>query len=263
MKFLPRHPDVHRHVDHFWIVKDAPALFAGAPPLLDFPGLSPELIIVLDGHYTIRYQGTTERVDHARLYSFIYGRVLLDFSALRSFAIVRFRARNLSSLLPFLSLRSEAVMRHSVCSLEEAFGATSLVEYLRTLPPAEVATELEGWLAARFRSEREGFLADMAAELPEGGTPAELMRRTRYSYATLERHFKRDTGLTPKRYQTLHRFRRALNDMYARNSTDWGGYVARHGYFDQSHFIREVKKYSGFTPGQILREPSLQVYRPV
>ncbi|MEL7159375.1 MAG: AraC family transcriptional regulator [Bacteroidota bacterium] len=264
MKFLPQDPDLRRHVDHFWIVKNATDLFAGAPPLLDFPGLSPELIIVLDGHFTIHYRGKTERVNHARLYSFLYDRVLLDFSKLRAFAFVRFQPRNLSSLLPFLSFRAEDLMRRPVCTSETAFGpdTTRLFTHLATQPPAEIAAELETWLSGHFRPEREGFLADMATDLPHGGSPAELMERTGYSYATLERHFKRDTGLTPKRYQTLQRFRRALNDVYLRTSSDWTGYVARHGYYDQSHFIREVKKHTGFTPGQLLHQPAFQRFRP-
>jgi len=263
MKYLPQHPDLKRHVDHFWIVGKEERLFDAAPPLLDFPGLSPELIIVLDGYYTIQYQGRWERVDQATLYSFLYTNVLIDCSNLHAFAIVRFKPRNLSSLLPFLPHPAEAIMRKSVCKVADVFDAStlSLLEHLPQLSAPAIASELESWLLPQYRREREGFLAEMAAELPNGGTPKELMATTRYSYATLERHFRRETGLTPKRYQTIHRFRQAINAIYGTASTDWLSYVERYGYYDQSHFIREVKRYSGLTPSAILQQPGLWEYR--
>lgn len=219
---------------------------------------------MLDGHYTIGYQGKRERINTNRLYSFIHQDVLLDFSTLRSFAIIRFKPRNLSSLLPFIKQRAEDVMRNPVFGAEVVFTAriNQLAAHLRGAAAADIAGELEGFLLDRFLAEREGFLSQLSLTLPAGGSPREIMARTNYSYSTLERHFKRDTGLTPKKFQTLHRFRQAVNELYTTGNTDWLHYVEKYGYFDQSHFIKEVKRYSNLTPGQILKRPGLQPYRP-
>lgn len=264
MKLLPLHTDIQRHVDHFWVVEDSQALFSKSPPLHEFPGLSPELILVLDGYYTINYQGQQERVNQNKLYSFIHQDVLLDFSTLRSFAIVRFQPRNLSSLLPFINERAEDVMRNPVFRAEVVFTEriNQLTDHLRGQPAAMIAAELESFLLDHFRAEREGFLSELSTSLPAGGSPQEIMARTNYSYSTLERHFKRETGLTPKKFQTLRRFRLAVNELYDTGNTDWLHYVEKFGYFDQSHFIKEVKRYSSLTPGEILQRPGLQFYRP-
>jgi len=39
-------------------------------------------------------------------------------------------------------------------------------------------------------------------------------------------------------------------------------YVVKYGYFDQWHFIKEIKRYSGFIPSQVLEEKNLLNYRP-
>ncbi|MEM9258001.1 MAG: AraC family transcriptional regulator [Bacteroidota bacterium] len=264
MKYLPEHPCLKRHIDYFWIVKQGQELFKHAPPLLDFPGLCPELIYVLDGYYTIHYQGRKERVSENRLYSFVYQDVLLDCSTLKSFAIVRFKARNLSSLLPFIPCSAPEVMRNSICRIEDIFRNPLYcpTKYLSSLPAPVIGQELENWLLRQYRPEHEGFLADMAAELPDGGSPKEVMAKTGYSYSTLERHFKRDTGLGPKQYQRLQRFRRVINELYDSRNPDWMHYVVQNGYHDQSHLIREVKRYSRRTPATLLRESVLQDFRP-
>lgn len=264
MKYLPQHPALQRHIDHFWIVEKGCELFKSAPPLLDFPGLCPELIFVLDGYYTIHYQGRKERVSDNRLYSFIYQDVLLDCSTLKSFAFVRFKPRNLSSLLPFIPYPAPEVMRNSICRIEDIFHGMPAcpIKHLAKLSAPIIGQELESWLLQQYRPEHEGFLADMAAELPNGGSPKEVMAKTGYSYSTLERHFKRDTGLSPKQYQRLQRFRRVINELYDSQNTDWMHYVVQNGYHDQSHLIREVKHFSRRTPTAILREPGLQGFRP-
>lgn len=243
---------------------NAQPVFEHSPLLHEFPGLSPELILVLDGHYTISYRGKRERVNTNKLYSFIHQDVLLDFSTLHSFAIIRFQARNLSSLLPFINERAEDLMRNPVFQAEVVFTEriNQLANHLRDASAATIAEELEGFLLDHFLAEREGFLSELTLSLPSGGSPGEIMARTNYSYSTLERHFKRDTGLTPKKFQTLRRFRQAINELYDTGNTDWLHYVEKYGYFDQSHFIKEVKRYSSLTPGQILKRPGLQPYRP-
>ena len=156
-------------------------------------------------------------------------------------------------------------MRNSICLVEDVFRQSPAcpAKHLATLTAPEIGQELEAWLLQQYRPENEGFLADMAAELPNGGSPKEVMEKTGYSYSTLERHFKRDTGLGPKQYQRLQRFRRVINELYRSHNTDWLHYVVQNGFHDQSHLIREVKHFSRRTPTAILREPGLQKFRPL
>ena len=71
----------------------------------------------------------------------------------------------------------------------------------------------------------------------------------------LQKLFLQHTGLTPKLYQKINRFQNSLKQVTKRNSslTD---IAYQCGYFDQSHFIREFKAFTGVTPSSYLAEKS-------
>jgi len=77
---------------------------------------------------------------------------------------------------------------------------------------------------------------------------------------TLIRLFAEQVGMTPKSYLRVARFQRVLGRVHKAANVDWMEVVERHGYYDQPHFIREFKEFSGFTPGEYfrLRGPYLQ-----
>lgn len=79
---------------------------------------------------------------------------------------------------------------------------------------------------------------------------AELSRRAGLSARRITRLFELETGLTPKLYARIRRFERAFRLMGAVQVA--GTDLAQQcGYFDQSHFIRECRDISGFTPSQL------------
>jgi AraC-like DNA-binding protein len=85
-------------------------------------------------------------------------------------------------------------------------------------------------------------------------------REAEVSQKTLIRLFAEEVGMTPKTYLRVARFQRVLARVHAAPDVDWMEIVERHGYYDQPHFIREFKEFSGFTPGDYFkrRGPYLQ-----
>lgn len=69
--------------------------------------------------------------------------------------------------------------------------------------------------------------------------------------------FRDAAGLAPKRYARLRRFQRMLAALPA-GRVDWRDLALEHGYFDQSHLIRDFQALAGTTPGRYLsaRPPS-------
>lgn len=63
----------------------------------------------------------------------------------------------------------------------------------------------------------------------------------------LQKIFLQYTGLTPKLYSKINRFQNSLKLITKRN-TSLTSIAYDCGYFDQSHFIREFKSFTGFTP---------------
>jgi AraC-like DNA-binding protein len=78
-------------------------------------------------------------------------------------------------------------------------------------------------------------------------------RAAEVSPKTLIRLFAEQVGMTPKAYLRVARFQRVLERVHLAASIDWMEVVERHGYYDQPHFIREFKEFSGFSPTEYFR----------
>ena len=69
-----------------------------------------------------------------------------------------------------------------------------------------------------------------------------------------ERLFNSLVGINPKEYTRIVRFQKALEQMQHQSGEINQAQVAyASGYADQSHFIREFKKFSGYTPTSLLK----------
>ncbi|MFY1691818.1 helix-turn-helix domain-containing protein [Plantactinospora sp. WMMB782] len=60
--------------------------------------------------------------------------------------------------------------------------------------------------------------------------------------------FKRIVGITPKRLARTYRFARVVRSLDAAATVDWGALACRAGYFDQSHFVKDFRTFTGCTP---------------
>lgn len=66
-----------------------------------------------------------------------------------------------------------------------------------------------------------------------------------------ERVFHHFIGMNPKEYARIVRFQKSLWSLQNKQN-NYADIAYANGYADQSHFIREFKAYSGYTPSQIL-----------
>ncbi len=65
---------------------------------------------------------------------------------------------------------------------------------------------------------------------------------------SLERKFASLLGKTPKQYMRLWRFQEIAATLSKDRNVDLLDCMFRYGYFDQSHFIKDFKSFSGYTP---------------
>jgi len=64
-----------------------------------------------------------------------------------------------------------------------------------------------------------------------------------------ERLFRERVGLSPKLFLRIVRFQRALAAMRARRRTAWADLAVALGFYDQSHLIRDFRRFAGGAPG--------------
>ena len=67
--------------------------------------------------------------------------------------------------------------------------------------------------------------------------------------------FKRQVGLTPKKFARVMRFQQVLNDVASAARINWAEIAQRCGYYDQAHFGRDFKEFSGFSPREYFARP--------
>lgn len=71
----------------------------------------------------------------------------------------------------------------------------------------------------------------------------------------LQKIFLQTTGLTPKLYSKINRFQKSLV-LVGRGDLPLTSIACDSGYFDQSHFIREFRSFTGMTPSAFKGENS-------
>jgi AraC-like DNA-binding protein len=77
----------------------------------------------------------------------------------------------------------------------------------------------------------------------------------------LQKLFLQYTGIPPKLYGKINRFQQSLR-LISNKENSLTSIAYDCGYFDQSHFIREFKSFTGLTPSAYLPEqyPVTQVF---
>lgn len=165
---------------------------------------------------------------------------------------VRFRPGGLGS---FVGMPAHVLSGHTV-GLHDVFGPEGV--------------ELEGKLfAATGRVEAQVSLLDQfflsrLAVSPEyhrvmswvkqiegtGGqiSVVELSRSAGLSVRSVDRLFQQVIGLPPKFFARTVRFRHVHHRLVNEPQARWDEIVAAHGYFDQSHFIKDIISLTGVDP---------------
>ena len=165
---------------------------------------------------------------------------------------VRFRPGGLS---PFVRTPVHELSGYTL-TLKDVFGRRG-VELEEKLFFATGETQEQAHLLDQFFLSRLAVLPEYARvmswlkaiEAQRGMVSIlELSRLSGLSVRSVDRLFQQVIGLPPKFVARTVRFRHALHHLMAQPATRWDEIVAALDYFDQSHFIRDVKSLAGVDP---------------
>jgi AraC-like DNA-binding protein len=118
--------------------------------------------------------------------------------------------------------------------------------------PLQQAMVLDAFLTQQLPDDITGnFLLQTAAGIIKQRrgriTVSAVCDTLKVNYKWLERNFRTSTGVTPKHYISNIRFLHAWLDVQ-RAVQPLAGIALDNGYYDQNHFIKAYKKYTGTVP---------------
>ena len=87
-----------------------------------------------------------------------------------------------------------------------------------------------------------------------------VSRHLGYSQKHAIQLFKNNAGTGPNAIRKMIRFDRAVKNISQYPVRSWAGFAYDSGFADQSHFIREFKAFTGYTPLEYLNAKSIVYY---
>ena len=91
--------------------------------------------------------------------------------------------------------------------------------------------------------------------VPHARTIAEVTGQLGLSPRRFIQVFSEEVGLTPKLFCRVRRFQEVLVRIHRGEAIDWTEIALSCGYFDQAHFIRDFRSFSGLSPSAFLARP--------
>lgn len=229
----------------------------GAPPysrLLLPAAPAPLLIVNLGAPFLIRAGAGVDAVEYAdgcavttptRAWEFSYP------TPTRSVG-VHFRPWGLAPFLPMPAFE----LCDRPATMEQIWGQPATAELRHRLTSADTPHEmlmvLEEELARRLRVIDGLDLVRQvsSAVAATGGTVpiSHIGVAARASSTYVAKRFRAVVGVTPKRLARSYRFTSTVLAIDVAAPIDWGDVAAGAGYFDQAHFVREFREFTGLTP---------------
>lgn len=152
-------------------------------------------------------------------------------------------------LYPFVPVNAKKIMSQTVALAPKY----KLPSFYASESDAVIVEKIETMLYLLYSEERNAEIQPVEAFYKkfrwhdESASIEEFCREQNTNYTTLNRYFTKVTGLSPKKFERLVKFRKSLCALIDsdENLTSIG---LDAGYFDQAHFIREFKLFVNYTP---------------
>ena len=216
---------------------------------------APVLVFLLDAPYGITFRGAYNRFfNRAFLCSFgLQDTYITHLPKGSRLLVVRFTPCGLYHLVQQPAIG----IQHPLCGIDEVWGSpgAELAEAICNAGEQERVALLEAFLLKKLPAYTTvNYMLQVAVQLIRAHqgqiSVADICKQSGLNYKWLERNFRRYLGVTPKAYLSSIRF------LYAYFSLMQGEKNLIHialdkGYYDQNHFIRDCRKYTGRSPSRI------------
>ena len=169
---------------------------------------------------------------------------------------VRFRHGGLSAFTPV----PMSILMNEVVLQDQLFGNQINVLTNRIADTNQAAKQInliQSFLIKHFQCEADApqtlSLISEVKKCDSSSSMKSLTEKTGVHYKKLERIFSKYTGYNPKNFTRVIRFYKALQQMQE-PSQSLTGIGLDGGYYDQPHFVRDFKAFTGKSPSQFQTE---------
>ncbi|MEK7254692.1 MAG: AraC family transcriptional regulator [Bacteroidota bacterium] len=185
-----------------------------------------------------------------------------------SMMVVRFRAGMAYRVLqlPLGLLKNQVLPADLILNPDIARLHEQLVN--AATPEEKFAFTLD-FLTGRIRRNVEihpaiSFAVEKILEDPSQLTIDAVVRKAGWSHKHIISLFDKYVGVSPKAFMRIARFQKAVAAIGSEDSVDWQRVVHDCGYYDQAHFIKDFRKFSGLSPVAYLPERGVDLnYLPL
>jgi AraC-like DNA-binding protein len=239
------------YIKTYWFLEGNLPVQALQPERI-FPDGCMELII----HYGDAFQKLTGEKCEKQANGFVFGQldeyIELIPSSQTGVMGVKFFPDGLShfTAIPVVELKHQAVELRQIFS-KGAEDLISAIGEAKDLPAR--AKMMDRFLLDHLRpaNRNEGLVQSMLADIYDNGgaaTVTQLVKKYHCSERQIERIFAQEVGLSPKNFSRIIRFQQVFKLAAAAGSLTQLALEA--GYFDQAHFSREFRSFTGLSPRQ-------------
>jgi AraC-like DNA-binding protein len=147
-------------------------------------------------------------------------------------------------------------LTNNLFSFSELYGTEGkqlLHRMLENENPKQKINIIQEFLLNRLKSsERNNLILNYSVNFISSlhgiASIKQLEKKTGYSKRYLDILFKNHLGISPKTYSTIMRFQHFYKIFGENTSSEAAIQAALELYYDQSHFIKEFKRYTGYAP---------------
>lgn len=238
-------------IECYWNVK----LTTGIKPKHEIilPNGKIEMIFALEGNYQV-INRKTHRMKQAWLSGMHHEPLEIHYHGKSNLVGIRFYPHG---IFPFLDIPVQETV-NQVENLHLIWGRfqDEIFEALCTIKDQrEIYPTLDQLLISKI-SERKTrqhqvllHILEKIKKNPQQSIP-ELASSLGFTQRHLNRLFKDHTGINPKLFSQISRFEQAYSYLHSHEEVDISNLVAALGYYDQSHFNNEFKRFAGMTPSE-------------